>query len=167
MVLQNPLPLQGLVATTPIPPPAPAAPTADSPIGIGTHHLLALTTDEVNLQTRHNQYGSTAETTDPSVTSTSKATNIPLHLPPFPPHPPIWRVANNATARAAMSYSIVDDLPQTPTTMSALEVLKTCPMQRKSLLASLGAVDPFDSKLISFDLDKGEPRIPSTIAFQI
>ena len=32
-------------------------------------------------------------------------------------------------ARADVSYSIVDDLAQTPTTMSVLEVLKTCPTQ--------------------------------------
>ena len=61
----------------------------------------------------------------------------------------------------------MDDLAQTPTAMSALEVLKTCLMQRKALLAALGAVDPFDSKLITFDTENGEPRMPSTISFQI
>ena len=69
--------------------------------------------------------------------------------------------------RAGVSYNIVDDLAQTPTTMSALEVLKTFPMQRKALLATLGAVDPSDSKLITFDIENGEPQMPSTIAFQI
>ena len=89
MVLQNPLPLQGLVATINMPPPAPAAPAAASPTEIGVHHLLAMTTDEVNLQTRWNQYGSTTKTADPLAESTSKATNIPLHLPPFTPRPPM------------------------------------------------------------------------------
>ena len=70
-------------------------------------------------------------------------------------------------ARVAVSYNIVDDLAQTPTAMSALEVLKTCPMQWKALLASFGVVDPSDSKLITFNTENGEPRIPSTIAFQI
>ena len=51
--------------------------------------------------------------------------------------------------------------------MSALEVLKTCPTQRKALLAALGAVDPSDSKLITFDMKNGEPHMPSAIAFQI
>ena len=76
-------------------------------------------------------------------------------------------MANNAIARAAVSYSIVDDLAQTPTAMSALEVLKTCPTQWKALLATLGAIDPSESKLITFDTENGEPRMPSTIAFQI
>ena len=40
-------------------------------------------------------------------------------------------------------------------------------MQRKYLLASLNVVDSSDPKFITFDLDKGEPRIPSTIDFQI
>ena len=70
-------------------------------------------------------------------------------------------------ARATVSYSIVDDLAQMPTAMSALEVLKTCPTQRKALLASLWAVYPSDSNLITFDTENGEPCMPSTIAFQI
>ena len=69
--------------------------------------------------------------------------------------------------RVAVSYNIVDDLAQTPTAMSALEVLKTFPTQWKALLAALGAVDPSDSKLITFDTENGEPQIPSTITFQI
>ena len=81
--------------------------------------------------------------------------------------PPIHWVANNATARAAVSYNIVDDLAQTPTTMSTLEILKTCPTQRKSLLATLGAMDPSDSKLITFNTKNEELRLPSTITFQI
>ena len=70
-------------------------------------------------------------------------------------------------ARVAVSYNIVDDLDQTPTAMSALEVLKNFPTQGKSLLAALGAVDPLDSKLIMFDTDNGESWVPSIIAFQI
>ena len=82
-----------------------------------------------------------------------------MHLFSYPLSraPPICRVANNTTARAAVSYIIVDDLAQTPTTMSTLEVLKTLPTQWKSLLATLGAVDPSDSKLIKFDMENGEP----------
>ena len=98
--------------------------------------------------------------------STSKIVNLPLQLPPFL-HPLVCRIANNATTRAAVSYSIVDDLAQTPTAMSALQVLKMCPMQWKALLAALGVVDPSDSNLINFDMDNEEPRMPSTIAFQI
>jgi hypothetical protein len=51
--------------------------------------------------------------------------------------------------------------------MLVLEVLQTCPTQRKSLLSALGAVDPTDTRLITFDLDSGESRLPSLITFQI
>jgi hypothetical protein len=51
--------------------------------------------------------------------------------------------------------------------MSVLEVLQTCPTQWKSLLSALGAVDPIDTRLITFVLDSEEPRLPSLITFQI
>ena len=81
--------------------------------------------------------------------------------------PPICKISNNAIARAAVNYSVVDDLAQMPTAMSSLEVLKMCPMQQKALLAAFGAVDPSKSKLITFNTENGEMCMPSTIAFQI
>jgi hypothetical protein len=51
--------------------------------------------------------------------------------------------------------------------MSVLEVLQTCPTQQKSLLSALGAVDPTDTRLITFDLDSCEPRLPALVAIQI
>ena len=109
MVLQNPLPVQGLVATAPPPQANPNAPGAPPAIETSVHHLLAMTAEEVNLQTRKNQYGANTKPIESSTTSTSNTANIPLQLPPFP-RPPIRRIANNATARAAFNYSIVDDL---------------------------------------------------------
>ena len=61
----------------------------------------------------------------------------------------------------------MDDLAQTPMTMSVLEVLKTFPTQWKALLAVLGTIDPSDSKLITFDTENEEPWMTSTISFQI
>ena len=128
MVLQNPFLVQGLVAIAPPPQANPNAPGAPPTINTGVHHLLAMTTEEVNLQTRHNHYGTTTEPADTLAALTSKIVNLPLQLPPFPCSP-ICRIANNATTRATVSYSIVDDLAQTPTAMFALEVLKMCPTQ--------------------------------------
>jgi hypothetical protein len=51
--------------------------------------------------------------------------------------------------------------------MSVLEVLQTCPTQWKSLLSTLGEVNPVDTRLITFDLDNGEPCLPALITFQI
>jgi hypothetical protein len=83
------------------------------------------------------------------------------------PHIPLRRNVNNPQARASHNYSLVDELAQSPTTMYLLEVLQTCPTQRKYLLFTLGVVDPTDTRLITFDLDSEEPRLPALVAFQI
>ena len=54
MVLQNPLPVQGLLATAPPPQPNPNAPGAPPMAETGVHHLLAMMTKENNLQNRCN-----------------------------------------------------------------------------------------------------------------
>jgi hypothetical protein len=51
--------------------------------------------------------------------------------------------------------------------MSALEVLQSCPTQRKALLKSISGIDPTDMNLIIFDLEDHIPRLPSQLAFQI
>jgi len=51
--------------------------------------------------------------------------------------------------------------------MLMLEILQTYPTQWKSLLSSLGAVDPTDTRLITFDLDCGELHLSSLVAFQM
>jgi hypothetical protein len=51
--------------------------------------------------------------------------------------------------------------------MSTLEVLKSCPTQRKALLKDIGVIDPIDNNLIIFDLKYHIPRLPPQLAFQI
>nr|KUM49932.1 hypothetical protein ABT39_MTgene3160 [Picea glauca]QHR89049.1 hypothetical protein Q903MT_gene3068 [Picea sitchensis] len=46
--------------------------------------------------------------------------------------------------------------------MSALEVLQSCPTQRKALLLAIGG-----SSIITFDTDYSKPRLSHQIAFQI
>ena len=57
-----------------------------------------------------------------------------LYLPPLPtdratkgPQFPMGHITNNATARDALNYNIVDDLTQSSKPMSALDVLKMSP----------------------------------------
>jgi hypothetical protein len=136
--------------------------------------ILLTSEEEVLLQTRSRQYNTTPE----SAPTTSDAPPVITGPPLMIPHPntdpplripriPLRRNVHNPQARAAHNYSLVDDLAQSPAAMSVLEVLQTCPTQRKSLLSTLGAVDPADTRLITFDLDSGEPRLPALIAFQI
>jgi hypothetical protein len=83
------------------------------------------------------------------------------------PRIPLRKNVHTPQARAAHNYSLVDDLAQSPAAMLVLEVLQTCPTQWKSLLSTLGVVDPANTQLITFDLNSGEPRLPAQIVFQI
>jgi hypothetical protein len=51
--------------------------------------------------------------------------------------------------------------------MSALEVLQSCPAQRRALLKAIGGIDLMDSNLIVFNLEDHIPRLPPQLAFQI
>jgi hypothetical protein len=51
--------------------------------------------------------------------------------------------------------------------MSSLEVLQSCPAQRRALLKAIDGIDPTDSNLIVFNLDDHIPRLPPQLAFQI
>jgi hypothetical protein len=76
-------------------------------------------------------------------------------------------LAFNPHARAAQNYSIVEDLAQAPSAMSALEVLQSCPIQQKALLKAISGIDPTDTNLIIFYLEYHIPRLPPQLAFQI
>ena len=77
------------------------------------------------------------------------------------------RSSYNPNARAAQHYNIVEDLAQAPSAMSALEVLQSCPSQRKALFSAISAIDPADSSLLTFDLDNFTLRLPHQIALVI
>jgi hypothetical protein len=120
------------------------------------------------------QYSATPE----SPPTTSDAPPVIIGPPLMIPHPnndpplripciPLCRNVHNPQARAAHNYSLVNDLAQSLATMLVLEVLQTFPTQWKLLLSTLGEVDPADTRLITFDLDSGEPRLPTLITFQI
>ena len=51
--------------------------------------------------------------------------------------------------------------------MSDLEVLQTCPTQRKNLLTSLGAMDPENSNIITFKLDDFKMGLSHQLYFLI
>jgi hypothetical protein len=51
--------------------------------------------------------------------------------------------------------------------MSSLEVLQSCPLQRKALFKAIGGIKPTDTNLIIFDLEDHIPQLPPQITFQI
>jgi hypothetical protein len=75
--------------------------------------------------------------------------------------------SHNPNARVAQNYSVVEDLSQTPCAMSALEVLQSCPSQRKALLTTLGSTETCNLGTIMLDTIDLKPRLPYHVAFQI
>jgi hypothetical protein len=86
---------------------------------------------------------------------------------PIFPRAPLLRNVHKPHARDAHRYRLIDDLKQSPTTMSTLDVLHTFPFQTKAFISQLGEVYRVDTHLIIFDLEKKDPRLPSLVAFQI
>jgi hypothetical protein len=136
--------------------------------------ILLTSEEEIILKKRNRQYHAPTESppipskTIPAPTGPPFVIPHPNKEPPlFIPRIPLCKNVHNPQARAAHNYSLVDDLAQSSAAMSVLEVLQTCPTQRKSLLSTLGAIDPADTRLITFDLDSGEPRLLTLITFQI
>jgi hypothetical protein len=136
--------------------------------------------DNVALTTRAKDYTPSKEKVDdfpPDMVQPSPPnppTNIPLHLerPSLdtvlrPSKGVVKKSTFNPHARAAQNYSIVEDLAQAPSAMSALEVLQSCPAQRRALLKAIGGIDPTDTNLIVFNLEDHIPRLPPQLAFQI
>jgi hypothetical protein len=147
----------------------------DQPSSSTTSYVLMCTGDskqkDIALTTRAKDYSPSKEKVDdlpPSLVQPSPATpptNDPLHLerPSLdtvlrpPPKGVVRKSAFNPHARAAQNYNIVEDLAQAPSAMSALEVLQSCPTQRKALLKAIGGIDPMDTNLIIFDLEDHIP----------
>jgi hypothetical protein len=135
----------------------------------------------ITLTTRAKDYSSSKEKVDdipPSLVQQSPSAPPPvgpLHLerpnPDTVLRPPpkgvVRRSSFNPHACASQNYSIVEDLVQAPSAMSSLEVLQSCPTQRKELLKSISRIGPMDTNLIIFDLEDHIPRLPPQLVFQI
>jgi hypothetical protein len=75
--------------------------------------------------------------------------------------------SHNPNPRSTQNYSVVEDLSQTPCAMSALEVLQSCPSQRKSLLTALGSTETCNLGTIMLDTTDLKPHLPYHVVFQI
>jgi hypothetical protein len=76
------------------------------------------------------------------------------------------KYSHNPNARATQNYSVVKDLSQTPSAMSNLEVLQSCPSQRKALLVSLGSDETCNMGMIMLDMTDLKPHLPYHVSFQ-
>ena len=142
------------------------------PSGEGPSAIYGI--ESVQLQTRAKLYGNpTIDAQEPGTSSNPPSLNdLYIERPTSDPviHPPkgtLRLTTHNTSARAAQNYNIVEDLVQAPSAMSTLEVLQTCPTQRKALLSAIGGIDPQDSMLAIFDMEKAKPRLSHQLAFQV
>ena len=111
----------------------------------------------IGLSTRVNNYDIlNIPKYQPSTSQSNVSLNIDkLVLDPFP-HPPKvapCQTIYNPNAWVAQHYSIVEYLAQAPSSMSGLEVLQSYPTQQKTLLSTIGGVDPTISYILTFDVD--------------
>ena len=84
-----------------------------------------------------------------------------------PPKSTLRKAFFNPNAQAAQFYNVVEDLAQAPCAMSTLEVLQSCPTQRKNLSTALGALDPDNTNLIHFNVENYKYRLPHKLSFQV
>ena len=108
---------------------------------------------DLNLQTRSRQYNKPPTTSvpemPPSISTEPLLTpNGPLQIsqPKEEVHTKIRKGPlrrNSASGKAAHLYNIVDVLAQSPAAISMLELLQSCPSQRKALLSAMGIVDTY------------------------
>ena len=94
----------------------------------------------------------------------------PMDKPEAAPRIPkgvLKRSGHNPNARVAQNYYVVKDFLHTPCVMSTLEVLQSCPLQRKALLSALGVNDNNSSSVIKFETAKLQPRLPYYVSLLI
>ena len=143
-------------------------------------HMMS--SDTIHLQTRSQNYDKPADKKEdqsssgksPSASSLESSSTVPLSIekPTLdmilrPPNSTLQKAVFKPNVRAAQLYNVVEDLAQAPCAMSTLEVLQSCPTQRKNLLTALGALDPDNTNLIRFNVENYKPRLLHKLDFQI
>ena len=146
---------------------------------LSTDEVRMMSSETVNLNTRSHSYDPHTEKKSNEVQLEKPSNSTPppnnsLHIEKpileeifHPPKSTLHKSIINPNARATQYYNIVEDLAQAPCAMLALEVLQTCPTQRKNLLTALGAMDPKNSNVVTFKLDDFKTRLSHQLDFQI
>jgi hypothetical protein len=86
-----------------------------------------------------------------------KMTRIPKHA--------FKKASHNLDVRATHNYYVMEDLSQTPCAMSTLEVLQSCPSQKKALLTASGSTETCNLGTIMLDTTDLKPHMPYHVAF--
>ena len=127
------------------------------------------------LITRNKDYGNpqvsnNKDNDQPSISTTTLTEVVPPIVPELTIKPPkgvVHKSKFNPHARVAQHYNIVEDLAQSPSAMSTLEVLQSFPSQKQALLSAIGGIDPTDSNLVSFNHKGYDPQLSAQLDFLI
>ena len=122
--------------------------------------------------TRAKDYGSSqpSPSKEPDPPGSPLCIEKPVDKPEAAPRIPkgvLKRSGHNPNARVTQNYSVVEDLGHTPCAMFALEVLQSCPSQRKALLSSLGVNDDDSSSVIKFGTAGLQPCLPYYVSLLV
>ena len=115
----------------------------DQDLPEGSGHGCINMVHAAKVVTRAKYYGSSqpSPSKEPDPPGSHLRIEKPMDKSKTAPHIPkgvLKRSGHNPNAQAAHNYSVVKDLGHTPCAMSALEVLQSCPLQRKALFSALG-----------------------------
>ena len=118
------------------------------------------------LVSTHNKYYGSQATNQPTTSTTNPSTeslppNVIPELKIKPPKGVVDKLTYNTRARAAQNYNIFEDLAQSPSAMSSLEILQNCPSQKHALLSAIGVIDLIDSNLVIFNHTGYVPQLPA------
>ena len=125
--------------------------------------------------TRNKDYGnpqlSNNKANEQPSSSTITLTEV---VPPIIPKPMIkspkgvvHKSTFNPREKVAKNYNIIEDLAQSLSAMSTLEVLQNCPSQKQALFSAIGGIEPRDSNLVSFNHKGYDPQLLAQLAFLI
>ena len=137
--------------------------------------MLSTSKQQNNALTRNKDYRnpklSNNKANEQPSSSTTTLTEV---VPPIVPEPMIkspkgvvHKSTFNPRAKVAQNYNIIEDLAQSSSAMSTLEVPQNCPSQEQALLSAIGGIGPMDSNLVAFDHKGYDPQLPAQLAFLI
>ena len=136
----------------------------DQDLSEGSGHGCINMLCAVKVVTRAKDYGLSQPTLgkEPDPPGTPLHIEKPVDKPEAVPRIPkgvLKHSGHNPNAQASQNYSVVEDLGHTACAMS-LEVLQSCPSQRKALLSALGVNDDNSSLVIKFQTAGLQPHFP-------
>jgi len=137
--------------------------------------MLSISKQQNDILTRIKDYGNPQLSNNKANEQPSSSkTTLTEVVPPIIPKPMIkspkgvvHKSTFNPRAKVAHNYNIVEDLAQSPSAMSTLEVSQNCLSQKQDLLSVIGGIDPTNSNLVSFNHKGYDPQLPAQLAFLI